>query len=71
MVERGLMLCTALAPRIGYDAAAAIAKEAYKTGRTVREVARERSGLDEAELTRLLDAEAMTHPGRDAGPAGG
>ena len=71
MVERGLMLGTALAPRIGYDAAAAIAKEAYATGRTVREVARERSGLDEAELTRLLDAEAMTRPGRDAGPAGG
>jgi fumarate hydratase class II len=71
MVERGLMLSTALAPRIGYDAAAAIAKEAYNTGRTVREVARERSGLDEAELTRLLDAEAMTRPGRDAGPAGG
>jgi fumarate hydratase class II len=71
MVERGLMLSTALAPRIGYDAAAAIAKEAYNAGRTVREVARERSGLDDAELTRLLDAEAMTHPGRDAGPAGG
>ena len=71
LVERGLMLCTALAPRIGYDAAAAIAKEAYNTGRTVREVARERSGLDEAELTRLLDAEAMTRPGRDAAPAAG
>ncbi len=71
MVERGLMLCTALAPVIGYDATAAIAKEAYNTGRTVREVARERSGLDEAELTRLLDAEAMTHPGRDTGPSGG
>jgi fumarate hydratase class II len=70
MVERGLMLCTALAPVIGYDAAAAIAKEAYATGRTVREVARERTDLDEAELTRLLDAEAMTHPGR-GGPAGG
>jgi fumarate hydratase class II len=71
LVERGLMLCTALTPVIGYDAAAAIAKEAYKTGRTVREVARERSGLDEAELTRLLDPEAMTRPGRDAGPGGG
>jgi fumarate hydratase class II len=71
MVERGLMLSTALAPRIGYDAAAAIAKEAYNTGRTVREVALERSGLDEAELNRLLDAEAMTRPGRDTGPAGG
>jgi len=71
LVERGLMLCTALAPRIGYDAAAAIAKEAYASGRTVREVARERSGLDEEELTRLLDAEAMTHPGREAGIGAG
>jgi fumarate hydratase class II len=71
MVERGLMLCTALAPRIGYDAAAAIAKEAYESGRTVREVARERSGLDEEELTRLLDAEAMTRPGLDTGGGGG
>jgi fumarate hydratase class II len=71
MVERGLMLSTALAPRIGYDAAAAIAKEAYETGRTVREVARERSGLDEEELTRLLDPEAMTRPGLEAGAGGG
>src|SRR3970282_1358228 len=39
MVERGLMLATALAPAVGYDAAAAIAKEASKTGRTIREVA--------------------------------
>ena len=52
---------------IGYDAAAAIAKEAYASGRTVREVARERTDLSEEELTALLDPEAMTHPGRDAG----
>jgi fumarate hydratase class II len=70
MVERGLMLGTALAPVIGYDAAGAIAKEAYSSGRTVREVARERSGLSEEELTRLLDAEAMTHPGRETGASG-
>jgi fumarate hydratase, class II len=71
MVERGLMLSTALAPRIGYDAAAAIAKEAYETGRSVREVARERSGLDEEELARLLDPEAMTRPGLETGAGGG
>jgi len=65
------MLCTALVPEIGYDAAAGIAEEAYATGRTVREVARERTGLSEEELSRLLDAEAMTRPGRDVGPAGG
>ncbi|TMC50739.1 MAG: class II fumarate hydratase [Chloroflexi bacterium] len=68
-VERGLMTSTALAPRIGYDAAAAIAKEAYASGRTIREVARERTDLTEAELTELLDPETMTEPG--LGRAGG
>ncbi len=70
-VERGLMTCTGLAPRIGYDAAAAIAKEAYASGRTVREVARERTSLSEAELETLLDPEAMTVPGRGTGVAAG
>ena len=70
-VERGLMTCTGLAPRIGYDAAAAIAKEAYASGRTVREVAREKTGLSEEDLTLLLDPEAMTTPGRAAGGPGG
>jgi fumarate hydratase class II len=63
MVERGLMLGTALAPAVGYDAAAAIAKEASKTGRTIRETAREKTELSEAELTKLLDPEKMTAPG--------
>ncbi|BBL80158.1 class II fumarate hydratase [Rubrobacter xylanophilus] len=63
LVERGLMLATALAPVIGYDAAAEISKEAYKTGRTIREVARERTDLSEEELERLLDARKMTGNG--------
>ena len=71
MVERGLMLTTALAPAIGYDAAADIAKEAYKTGRTIRELARERTALSEAELTSLLDSLAMTEPGLGKGGGGG
>jgi len=54
-VEQSLAMCTVLAPEIGYEKAAAIAKEAYRTGRTVREVARERSGLSEDRLNRLLD----------------
>ena len=66
LVEQGLMLTTALAPRIGYDAAAAIAKEAFASGKTVREVARERTDLSEEELSALLDPKAMTAPGRDA-----
>jgi fumarate hydratase, class II len=71
MVERGLMLATALAPAIGYDEAAAIAKEAARTGRTIREVAREKTALSEAQLDELLDPEKMTEPGLGAGPAGG
>jgi len=71
LVERGLMLGTALVPRIGYDAAAAIAKEALASGRTVREVARERTDISEAELSELLDAEAMTRPGRGVAGAAG
>jgi fumarate hydratase class II len=54
-VERSLAMCTALAPVIGYDQAARIAKVAYETGRNVREVARELSGLDAGKLDALLD----------------
>jgi fumarate hydratase class II len=62
-VEQSLALATALVPAIGYDAAAAIAREAWETGRTVREVARARSGLPEAELERLLDPRRQTGRG--------
>ncbi len=62
-VERGLAICTALAPAIGYDKAAAISKEAFKTGRTVREVALDWEVLPGDELDALLDARAMTEPG--------
>jgi fumarate hydratase class II len=70
LVEQGLMLATALAPVIGYDDAAALAKEAFKSGRTIRELALER-GLAADELERLLDPAAMTEPGLGGGPAGG
>ena len=56
------MLATALAPEIGYDAAAALAKEALKTGRTIRELAAER-GIAPDRLDELLDPAAMTEPG--------
>ena len=54
LVEQGLMLATALAPEIGYDEAAALAKEAYKSGRTIRELAAER-GIAADRLDELLD----------------
>ena len=71
MVERGLMLGTALAPAIGYDAAASIAKDAAATGRTIRETASEKTELSDAELDELLDPEAMTEPGVNVGGGGG
>ncbi len=70
LVEQGLMLATALAPVIGYDDAAKLAKEALKSGRTIRELALER-GMDATELDRLLDPAGMTEPGLGGGPAGG
>ncbi len=70
-VERGLMLATALAPVIGYDKAAEIAKEAARTGKTIREIARERAGLTAEQLDTLLDAEAMTKPGLTGVGGGG
>ncbi|MEE8111826.1 MAG: lyase family protein, partial [Acidobacteriota bacterium] len=60
MVEKSLAMVTALAPEIGYDASAGIAKEAFKTGKTVREVAREKKLLSEEELTRILEPRRMT-----------
>ena len=71
VVEQGLMLATALVPPIGYDAAAKIAKEALASGKTIRQVARERTKLAPEELDRILDPSRMTEPGVDAGPAGG
>ncbi|MEL6328758.1 MAG: class II fumarate hydratase [Planctomycetota bacterium] len=62
LIEGSLAMCTSLAPVIGYDKAAALAKTAFDSGKTVREVAREMQVLDDAELDRLLDPRAMTEP---------
>ncbi|HET9344456.1 MAG TPA: class II fumarate hydratase [Candidatus Limnocylindrales bacterium] len=70
LVEQGLMLATALAPEIGYDAAAALAKEALKSGRTIRDLAAER-GIAADRLDELLDPATMTEPGLGKGGGGG
>ena len=69
-VEQGLAICTALAPVIGYDAAAAIAHEASETGETVRQVALRTTELREAALEEILDAAKMTEPGFSGGGGG-
>ena len=62
LIDESLMMVTSLAPKIGYDQAAALAKEAFKTGKTIRELCRERKLLPEAELDDALDPWKMTEP---------
>ncbi len=71
LIEESLAMCTALAPVIGYEAAAKLAKDAYKSGKTVREVAREQNVLPEKRLSQLLDPWRMTQAGGPVGSAGG
>ena len=63
LVEESLAMVTSLAPKVGYDKAAEIAKEAFATGRTVRELATEKQIMDADELDRALDARAQTEGG--------
>ena len=61
-VEKSLSMVTSLNPHIGYERAAALAKEAFKTGKTIRELCREQSVLPEAALKEALDPWSMTEP---------
>jgi len=63
LVEQSLAMVTALAPVIGYDEAAKIAKKAFDEGKTVREVARAEKLLDDEKLAQILDPRPMTQPG--------
>ena len=63
LVEKGLMLGTALTPAVGYDKAAEIAKKAASTGSTIREIAKELTSLTDEELDSLLEPAKMTEPG--------
>ena len=63
LVESSLAMVTALAPIIGYDAAAKIAHEAVTTGKTVRQIALARAIVPEARLNEILDPRRMTEPG--------
>jgi len=60
LASKNAILATALAPRIGYEKSAAIAKDAMESRKSVMEVAREKSGLGEEELQGLLDVKKMT-----------
>jgi fumarate hydratase class II len=71
LVDRSLMLVTALNPYVGYDNAASMAKEAFASGRTLREIVLERKLMDSATLDRVLDPASMIKPGATAPGAGG
>ncbi|MBC8105020.1 MAG: class II fumarate hydratase [Anaerolineae bacterium] len=71
LVEQSLAMCTSLAPIIGYDKAAEVAKESFKTGKTVREVAIEKKLIDPAALDKAMDARRMTEPQADMIGSGG
>jgi fumarate hydratase class II len=70
LVELSMAMVTSLAPKIGYDRAAEIAKESARTGKTVRELCQEKKILPEKELNAVLDPVGMTEPG-GTGSAGG
>ncbi len=70
LVELSMAMVTSLAPKIGYDRAAEIAKESARTGKTVRELCREKKILPEGELNDALDPVKMTEPG-GTGSGGG
>ncbi len=61
-VEKSLSMCTSLNPLIGYENAAALAKEAFKTGKTIRELCLEKDILPEETLAEALDPMRMTEP---------
>lgn len=63
LMERSLMLVTALTPRIGYDNAAKVAKSAHARGTTLKEEAERLGFVSAEEFDRLVRPEKMTHPG--------
>ncbi len=71
LVDKSLMLVTALNPHIGYDAAAAVAKEAYASGKTLREVVLAKKLMDAAALDQALEPLSMTKPGASGLGGGG
>ena len=62
-VHRGLSMVTALVPEIGYDLSAKIAQEAEKTGKTVEEIAIEKTDLSPSKIKEILDPFKMINPG--------
>ena len=61
-IEGSLAMCTSLVPLIGYDKAAAIAYDAFKTGKTIREIVLEKNIIDKETVDKVLDPYSMINP---------
>ena len=61
-IEGSLAMCTSLVPIIGYDKAASIAYESFKSGKTIREVMKEKKIIDDKTLQVILDPKNMIKP---------
>jgi fumarate hydratase class II len=70
LIDQSLMMVTSLAPEIGYETAAKLAKEAFASGKTIRQLSAEKKLMSPERLAELLDPAAMTRPGGE-GSAGG
>ena len=62
LIDQSLMMVTSLAPKVGYEKSAALAKEAFKTGQTIRQLCLDQDILPAAELDELLEPDSMTRP---------
>jgi fumarate hydratase class II len=71
LVEQSLSMATPLAPLIGYDRAADLAKESFKTNKTIRQLATEQNVLPPDQLKKALDPHRMTQPQKDMIGSGG
>ena len=63
LIDQSLMMVTSLAPEVGYDNAAKLAKQAFEQGKTIRELVLAEGLMPEARLSELLDPRSMTEPG--------
>ena len=63
LIDQSLMMCTSLAPEIGYDNAAKVAKQAFKEDKTIRQLVTEQGSIEPGRLAELLDPRSMTEPG--------
>ena len=65
LLDASLMTITALAPEVGYDRCAALAKQAHKEGKTIKQLVGEQNLIPKARLNELMDYDAMTRPSVD------